>query len=93
MRVTAGTESQLSWRTSPDEPYGEFQSLKLAVEPDGLYHTYQFRVGDVPSWFGTVVSLRLEPTDQPAEIEIDELHFERSCDPLGTQQEKVLKRP
>lgn len=86
MRIPPGTESQLYWRSGPDEPYSESQSLKLPADPDGMFHTYEFRVGDVPSWFGKVVSLRLDPADQPAEIEIDELRFERSCETFGTQR-------
>jgi hypothetical protein len=34
----------------------------------------------VPSWAGTITGLRLDPTNQPTEIEIDRLSFERVCE-------------
>jgi hypothetical protein len=79
MRVTAGTEARVSWLNGPPPRKSEFQSLSFQVEPDGQYHTYELEIGDRPFWAGTIASLRLQPTNQPAEIEIDAITFERAC--------------
>ena len=79
MRVTNGTEAQLYWRNDQTQEYSEFQSLKMPVIADGSFHTYQFEVGEALAWAGTVTGLRLDPTDQPSEVEIETIRFERLC--------------
>jgi hypothetical protein len=80
MRLRDGTESQVFWLNSLAPQGSEYQSLKFIPTPDGEFHTYTLRVGDVPSWAGTITGLRLDPTNQPTEIEIDRLSFERVCE-------------
>jgi hypothetical protein len=80
MRVTAGTEAQIFWINDLAPEGSEYQSLRFPLEPDGMFHTYQVRVGDVPSWAGRMTSLRLDLTDQPAELEIDYIAIERVCE-------------
>jgi hypothetical protein len=79
MRLTDGAESQVFW-LNDFAPHGsEFQSLKFEPRPDGEFYTYTLPIGNVPSWAGTITGLRLDPTNQPAEIEIDYIDLERVC--------------
>lgn len=80
MRLTAGTEAQVFWLNELAPDGSEFQSLKFEVEPDGAFHVYGLSVGDEPSWAGTITGLRLDPTNQPSEIEIDYISLERACE-------------
>jgi hypothetical protein len=79
MRLTAGTEARISWLNGPPPRKSEFQSLSFEVEPDGQYHTYELAIGDQRFWAGTIGNLRLQPTNEPGEIEIDAITFERAC--------------
>jgi hypothetical protein len=80
MRLTDGTESQVFWLNALAPQGSEFQSLKFKPVSDGQFHTYTLPVGNAPAWAGTITGLRLDPTNQPAEIEIDYVGFERVCE-------------
>jgi hypothetical protein len=80
MRQTAGTEAQIFWISRLAPVGSEFQSHRFPIEADGEYHTYEIAVGEALSWAGTMTGLRLDPTDRPAEVEIDYIKLERICE-------------
>ncbi len=80
MRLTAGTEAQIFWISRLAPVGSEFQSYRFPIEPDGEFHTYEVTLGEVLSWAGTMTGLRLDPTDRPAEVEIDYIALQRVCE-------------
>ncbi len=80
MYLTAEIEFELTWSNSLASQGGELQKLKFLAEPHGSFHTYDVRIGSAPSWVGEIATLRLRPMDQPAEIDIDSIRFDRVCE-------------
>ena len=74
MRATAGNDAQMFWVTQQDRRYDEAKSQHFAVKGDGAWHTYQVSLRDNPAWTGTIVQLRLDPSNQKgSEITIDRI--------------------
>ncbi len=54
-----------------DRDWSESKSRWFMITPDGQFHDYTIYVSLNAAWRGTIRQLRLDPTDQPATIEID----------------------
>jgi hypothetical protein len=71
MKISAGNIAQVFFVTDGDPEYDEAKSLVFTPTADGEFHTYSLDISTVAGWRGKVIQLRLDPTDQPSEIEID----------------------
>jgi hypothetical protein len=80
MYLTDETEFELSWSNSLAPQDGELRKLTFLAEPHGSFYTYDVRIGSAPSWVGEIATLRLHPVNQPAEMDIDSVRFERVCE-------------
>ena len=89
MRLTGGTEAQIFWISDLAPGGSEFQSYRFPIEPDGEFHTYEVALGEALSWAGTMTGLRLDPTDRPAEVEIDYIALERACETSQPDQSQL----
>lgn len=71
MKTTAGKWAQLFFVTEMDGAYNEAKSLRFAVQGDGEFHEYVLDMSKVKGWQSAITQIRLDPTEVPANIEID----------------------
>jgi len=73
MSVTAGSSGRLFWATLESPVFEQKRSLFFAVKADGDFHTYILELSQLLSWRWTksITKLRLDPTNEPAEIKLD----------------------
>lgn len=70
MSVTAGTEAQLFWATQESPNFNETMSHRFSIHPDGQWHQYTLSLAHHPHWTGKITRLRLDPTDNEADIRL-----------------------
>jgi hypothetical protein len=75
MKVSSGSSGQVFFITDSDPTFDEAKSLRFSITPDDKFHTYILDMTKVIKWSGTITKLRLHPTDMPANIDIDYIHF------------------
>lgn len=74
MRVSAGSTGQVFFATAEAPDHAEARSVVFALRPGEEFHEYVLDLAAEPGWTGTIVNLRLDPTDTAgATIEIDEI--------------------
>ena len=71
MNISAGNSAQIFFTTDLDSEFDEPKSLIFTPVADGSFHTYTLDMSSVDQWQGKITQIRLDPTDQPASIEID----------------------
>ena len=73
MSVTAGSSGRLFWATLESPVFEEKRSQSFALKADGNFHTYVLELSELLSWRWTrnITELRLDPTNEPAEIKLD----------------------
>lgn len=79
MRVQSdrpSVEGALFWITSSDGEFLPDKQVSFSVRADGKFHTYQVNPDQGGNLFvgDNIVQLRLDPTDQPAQVQMDYVH-------------------
>ncbi|PIV54398.1 hypothetical protein COS16_10485 [Candidatus Desantisbacteria bacterium CG02_land_8_20_14_3_00_49_13] len=87
MKIDKGNSAQLFWTTA-SSPESERNSLSFSTSSDTQFHEYLLRVGDVKSWRGEILRLRLDPNyNLPgAVIELDYIRFSEQPPPAALKQ-------
>jgi len=87
MKIEKGNSAQLFWTTA-SSPESERNSLSFSTSSDTQFHEYLLRVGDVKSWRGEILRLRLDPNyNLPgAVIELDYIRFSEQPPPAALKQ-------
>ncbi len=73
MKVSAGNEAELRWATRKYPHYASVRKQSLSISADNTFHTYYLFTEDAPTWKGDVIKLRIDPTNAPASVEIDQI--------------------
>lgn len=74
MRVSDGRTGQVFFGTATAPDHTEERSVVFPIRPGDEFRDYVLDLGSNPGWTGTIVNLRLDPTDTAgATIEIDEI--------------------
>jgi len=81
MRVSAGSNARLYFRAIDEGGYTFANSIGFSLFPGSDPHTYTLDLSELETWDGTVNRLRLQPSNQPAEIEIDYLWVSPATQP------------
>jgi dipeptidyl aminopeptidase/acylaminoacyl peptidase len=71
MRVSAGEWGQLFFITDSDRVFDEGKSFRFQIISDGQFHVYALDMSQSYHWLGEIEQIRLDPTENPAFIEID----------------------
>ena len=73
MSVTAGSSGRIFWATLESPVFDQKRSQSFALKADGNFHTYVLELSELLSWRWTrnITELRLDPTNEPAEIKLD----------------------
>jgi len=71
MKKTAGTTGQIFWITDEEKNWAEERSAKFDLIPESEYHEYEIDLSGKKNWKGRIRQLRFDPTNAPAEFELD----------------------
>jgi hypothetical protein len=71
MKITGGKAGQIFWITEEEKNWSEERSAKFNLIPDGEFHEYIIDLSKEKGWTGHIRQFRFDPTDAPAEIELD----------------------
>lgn len=75
MRTTSGTALELFWKTPQLRSFQQESSSSISLIADNNWHEYVIPLAQHPHWQGMITELRLDPTNTPAQTEIEYITF------------------
>lgn len=93
MKVTKGSQAQLFWSSSKFPTITEQNSQRFSIHADGRFHTYLIPLSNHPRWSGNITRLRLDPTDQPAEITVQSFKLLTHAGPNMLISSPIISNP
>lgn len=75
MRTTNGTALEFFWKTPQLSSFRQEYSESIPLTADNNWHEYIIPLAQHPQWQGIITELRLDPTNTPAQTEIEYIMF------------------